>query len=457
MMSDAERRRAEIVRADKQRVWHPYTPMDRYIAETDPLVIDRASGSMLHDVDGKSYIDANASWWVSTLGHGHPRLVEAMTRQAQRLCHVSLAGVAHEGAAMLAEELCAVAPEGLTRVFYSDDGSTAVEAAIKMAAQLWRNEGRPEKKRFVALDGAFHGETVGAASLGGIEVFRKPYAGVLFECLRVPPPVNGEREEGDASGAGDGGEAGGYGAVFGALVKLLAERGDEIAGVVLEPLVQGATGMRMYPASYLSAAKRACAEHDVLLIADEVFTGYGRTGEMWACDRAGISPDILCTAKGFSGGILPMAATLVSERVFDAFRGAPDRAFFYGHSYCGNPLGAAIAREALAVMREEEIVARARPKAARIAQAFADLAKVPGVASVRSLGMIGALDLAEDVSYLGQTGWRVYEEARRRGAYLRPLGDVVYVAPALNIGDDVLDRLLEIVGESVRAAVSSGG
>jgi adenosylmethionine-8-amino-7-oxononanoate aminotransferase len=437
LMSD-EARRAGIVRADKRSVWHPYTPMDRYIESIDPLVIDRAEGALLFDADGRSYIDASSSWWVSTLGHNHPRLVAALVRQAGRLCHTSLAGITHEGAALLAEELLAVAPAGLARVFYSDDGSTAVEAAIKMAAQLWRNEGRPEKKRFVALDGAFHGETVGAASLGGIEVFRRPFAGVLFDCLRVPIA-----ETDDVS----------YAAVFSALEELLATRGHELAAVVLEPLVQGAAGMRIYPDSYLQRARRACTEHDVLLVADEVFTGYGRVGPMWACERAGVSPDILCTAKGFSGGMLPMAATLVTERVFRAFGGPPERAFFYGHSYGGNPLGAAVAREVLAVLREEDILARARPKAARIAGAFADMASSPGVAAARSIGMIGALDLDAGRGYLGQAGWRVYDEARRRGAYLRPLGDVVYIAPPLTIPDATLDRLLEVVAESVRAAV----
>ena len=430
------RSREDIVRADKRFVWHPYTPMDRYIDATDPLVIERAEGALLFDADGRDYIDASSSWWVSTLGHNHPRLVSALARQASRLCHTSLAGITHENAALLAEEIAAVAPPGLSRVFYSDDGSTAVEAAIKMAAQLWRNEGRPEKSRFVALDGAFHGETVGAASLGGIEVFRRPFAGVLFECLHVPFP---------------GGEDP-YGPVFGALERLLATNGHEIAAVVLEPLVQGAAGMRMYPEAYLERARRACTAHDVLLIVDEVFTGYGRTGPMWACDRAGVSPDILCTAKGFSGGMLPMSATLATERVFDAFRGPPDRAFFYGHSYGGNPLGAAVAREVLAVLRDEDILARAAIKATKIADAFATMAHLPGVTGARSLGMIGALDLAAGPSYLGGTGWRVYEEARARGVYLRPLGDVVYVAPPINIADDLLDRLLEVVAASVRAA-----
>lgn len=432
-----EARRAGIVRADKRFIWHPYTPMDRYIEATDPLVIDRAEGALLFDVDGRSYIDANASWWVSALGHNHPRLVSALTRQASRLSHVALAGITHETAARLAEELVAVAPPGLARVFFSDDGSTAVEAAIKMAAQHWRNRGRPEKTRFVALDGAFHGETVGASSLGGIEVFRRPFGGVLFECLRVPFP---------------GGEES-YSDVFSALEELLRAQGQEIAAVVLEPLVQGVSGMRIYPESYLARARRACSEHDVLLVVDEVFTGYGRTGTMWACERAGVTPDLLCAGKGFSGGMLPMGVTLATERVFDAFRGPPENALLYGHSYCGNPLGAAVAREVLAVFRDEDVLAAAAPKAARIAEAFAAMGEIPGVAGARSIGMIGALDLTRGPRYFGDEGWRVYDEARARGVYLRPLGDVVYIAPPLNIADDLLDRLLSVVEASVRAVL----
>lgn len=432
--------RKEIVALDKRRVWHPYTPMRRYIDEVDPLVIERSEGSRLFDVDGRSYIDANSSWWVATLGHNHPRLVEVLRGQASTLCHTSLAGVTHEPAARLAEELIGIAPAGLSRVFYSDDGSTAVEVALKLSLQKAQNEGEPRRRRFVALDGAFHGETIGAASLGGVEVFRRPFASVLLECIHVPPPSDDE----------------GYSRAFEALSRVLVDEGDEIAAVVLEPLVQGAAGMRMYGAEYLRRARDLCSERGVLLVVDEVFTGYGRTGSMWACDAAGISPDILCIAKGFTGGMLPMAATLVTEAVFEAFLGSPDRAFYYGHSYCGNPLGSAIAREVLAVFREEGILEKARVKAARIARAFADFAGVPGVLRTRSLGMIGALDLAAGPSYLGDAGWKVYAEARRRGAYLRPLGDVVYVAPPLTIPDADLDELLAIVGDSLGAACAAG-
>jgi adenosylmethionine-8-amino-7-oxononanoate aminotransferase len=435
----AATKRAGIVRADKACLWHPYTPMARYLDEVDPLVIERAEGARLYDVDGRSYLDANSSWWVALLGHGHPRIVAALREQAGRLCHTSLAGVTHEGAARLSEELVAVAPPGLEKVFFSDDGSTAVEVALKLAVQLFWNEGRPRKKRFVALDGAFHGETIGATSLGGVEVFRRPFAGVVMDCVHVPTP---------------GDSAADHGAAFDALAEVIARDADELAAVVLEPRVQGAAGMLVYDAEYLRRARALCDAHDVLLVIDEVFTGYGRTGPMWACEAAGVRPDLLCTAKGFTAGTLPMAATLATRRVFDAFLGAPDKAFYYGHSFCGNPLGAAIAREVLAVYRDEEVLARAAPKAARIEAAFRSLAELPGVVRPRALGMIGAADLAASASYLGGAGWRVYDEARRRGAYLRPLGDTVYVAPPLTIPDADLDELLAIVRASVEAVVA---
>ncbi|EYF04781.1 adenosylmethionine--8-amino-7-oxononanoate transaminase [Chondromyces apiculatus] len=435
--------RDTLIRLDKQYVWHPYTPMRRYIDDVDPLVIARAEGARLHDVDGKSYIDANSSWWVATLGHNHPRLVEALRRQAETMCHVSLAGVTHQPAAELGEALVKAAPRGLSRVFYSDNGSTAVEVAIKLAIQYWRNVGRPEKRRFVALEGAFHGETLGATSLCGVEVFRRPFAGAVMECLFVPPP-SPEEPRGLA-----------HEKAFKALEEALAQGRSEIAAVVLEPLVQGSTGMRMYDPELLRRARALCDAHEVLLVIDEVFTGYGRTGGMWACASAGVTPDVMCVGKGFTGGMLPMAATLVKETLFEAFL-APENTFYYGHSFCGNPLGAAVALEVLRVFEEEQILAHAAPKAARIKQAFEEMGQLPGVSNARALGMIGALDLRPGASYLGDLGWRAYAEARRLGVYLRPLGDVIYVAPPLTIAEEVLDELLEVVRRSVLFALGQG-
>ncbi len=438
-MSDSRRER--IVALDKQRVWHPYTAMQQYREGVEPLVIASARGSRLLDVEGRSYIDGNASWWTATLGHAHPRLIAALERQAATLDHTALAGIAHEPAAELAEAVCSVAPAGLEHVFFSDNGSTAVEVALKLSLQYWAQNGRPARRRFLALEDAFHGETLGATALGGVEVFRRPFAGVLLDCLHVPPP----RDPATASHA------------FEALERAVRENADSLAGVVLEPVVQGAAGMRIYDPAYLRHARELCDRFDLFLILDEVFTGYGRTGPFWACEHAGVAPDLLCTAKGFSGGMLPMAATLASERIFEGFLGEAERAFYYGHTFCGNPLGAALALEVLRVFEEEQVLDRAKAKAERIAAAFAAFAKLPGVARSRALGMVGALDLEGDEGYLARAGWRVYDAARERGAYLRPLGNVVYVTPSLNIPDADLERLLEVVGESVEVAISAGG
>ena len=431
-------KRDDIVARDKRFVWHPYTQMKRYVEETDPFVIERAQGSILTDVDGKRYIDGNSSWWVASLGHNHPRLVRALTNQAQKLCHVSLAGVTHEPIATLGERLIAVAPKGIERAFFSDDGSTALEAAIKMAVGYHQHRGDSDRTDFVSLCDAFHGETLGVTALGGVELFRKSFASLLMNVHFAPPPKAHEDETGPAAQALDA---------------LLAKHGRQIAGMVLEPLVQGATGMRFYPAWYLRFAKERCAARGVLLIIDEVFTGYGRTGTFWASEQASVTPDILCTAKAFSGGMFPMAATLVTDAVYEAFLGPPEKAFYYGHSFAGNPLGARVALEVLDVMRDEKIVEGVEPRRALIAKTFSRLGSHPGVLEPRTLGMIGALDLSAGGSYLGQAGWRVFQEARRRGAYLRPLGDVVYVAPPLNIPLAELEELLAIVEASVAVAL----
>lgn len=424
--------RDEILALDRAHAWHPYTSVDVW-EKTAPLVIARAAESSLFDVDGRRYLDGNSSWWVAALGHAHPRLLKVLREQAATLDHCAFAGITHEPSARLAAELTAVAPPGLTRVFYTDNGSGSIEVAIKVALQHWKIRGGASAKkiRFVALDGAYHGDTLGPTSLGGVEVFRRPYQDVLFDVVHAPFPAEGA-----------------YARAFETMSELITKEHATIAGVVVEPIVQGAAGMRTYDPRYLTALRELTTKHDVLLIVDEVFTGYGRTGKMWACDHAGITPDLMCIGKVFSS-ILPMAATLVTDAVYDAFRGGGrERALYYGHTFCGNPIGAALAREVLAIYRDEDVVARALPKAAKIAAAFEKIATLPGVERVRTLGMIGAADLS-GAGYLGEAGWRVYEEALKRGAYLRPLGDTVYVCPPLVISDSDLDDLLCILQESL--------
>lgn len=417
--------RDEILRLDRAHVWHPYTNVDAW-EKASPLVIARASGASLFDVDGKRYLDGNSSWWVAALGHAHPRLMKVLREAPEVLDHVAFAGMTHEPGARLAEELVAVAPPGLEHVFYTDNGSGSIEVALKVALQHWKQRGRSAKTRFVALDGAYHGDTIGPTSLGGVEVFKRPYAEILFECIRAPFPQ-----------------------AFEAMERLIRDDAETIAGVFVEPMVQGAAGMRMYEAAYLRSLRDVTKQHDVLLIADEVFSGYGRTGKMWACDHARITPDVMCIGKVFSS-IFPMAATMVTNDVYDSFRGSStDATLWYGHTFCGNPIGAALAREVLAIYREEQIVERVQAKAAKIKAAFDRIAKLPGVESVRTLGMIGAADLGGATDYTNDAGWRVYEEALRRGAYLRPLGNTVYVCPPLVISDAELDELLGILEMSI--------
>jgi adenosylmethionine-8-amino-7-oxononanoate aminotransferase len=411
--------------------------MDHW-AETDPIVVSRAEGAWLEDVDGRRYLDGNASWGVAALGHSHPRLVRALDAQARALPHCSLFGIAHEPASRLARELVAIAPVGLTRAFFVDNGSTAVDAAVKMCAQGWRQLGAPGKTRFVALDGAFHGDTVGATSLGGVQVFRRPFAGVTFECVHAPFP------DPDACDR-----------ALSAIARTLAEGAGTIAAVFVEPIVQGAAGMRVYGADFLRELRALCDRYEAWLVADEVFTGYGRTGPMWACEHAGIAPDIMCIGKAQSA-MVPMGAVLTGETVFHAFAGSRDRAFLHGHTFCGNPLGAALALEVLAIYRDERVLHQVAQKGPLISRAFERLSSRAGVERVRSIGMVGAADLADPTAgYLGGIGWRVYQEARKRGAYLRPLGSTVYVCPPLTISERDLDTLLMVLDESVCAATEA--
>lgn len=428
--------RDRLIALERAHVWPPYTPSLRHEGE-DPLVVASAEGPYLFDVDGRRYVDASSSWWSQTLGHRHPRLVRALVDQASRLTHVAAGGATHAPVAELAAELAAIAPPGLTRTHFSDDGSTAVEVAIKIAAQYWRQNGRPRRHVFVALGHAYHGDTLGAASLAAIEEFAGIFAPLLFEVWRPPAPD----------------ETSGWDPVLSRLEAMLKERADEIAGVFVEPLIQGASGMRMHPASVLAELRRMTQAIDTFLIADEVFTGYGRTGRMWAVDHAGITPDLLCMGKGFTAGILPMGATMATARLYDGFRGGNDRALLHGHTFCGHPLGAAVAREVLAIYRDEAVLEGVNLRAPRIAAAFERMAAIPGVLRTRSLGIVGAADLGEPGYGGSGLGWAVSRAARERGIHLRPLGDTVYTVPPLNVPLEVLDALLEGVEDSLRAVL----
>jgi len=414
--------------------------MDVYIQSARPLVIERAEGTRIFDKNGRSYIDGNSSWWTALLGHNHPRLVSALREQATSLCHVALGGIIHESAAHLALRLAALCP-GLPHVFFSDNGSTAVEAAMKMALQYQAQVGAPARTEFLALDGAFHGETLGVTALSGVGAFRAPFSSAIVSARRLPSPADPEV---------------GLEAALTALECALQEA-STVAALVLEPLVQGAGGMRVYSPLYLKRARELTAQAGVLLIVDEVFTGFGRTGTFWASSQAEIIPDVLCAAKGLSGGLLPLAATLASSRVFEAFWGGKERAFYYGHTYAGNPLGTRVALEVLSVYEDENVLGVAQERAQQLALGLERFRAMPGVEQVRSLGMIAAFDLGGNANYLQPLGWEVYQEALERGAYLRPLGNVIYAAPPLNIPSADLQELLDILEKSVRVVLERHG
>ncbi len=432
--------RQDLIAIDRKHVWRPYTSSEDH-ERKEPLVISRAEGQWLYDASGKRFLDASGSWWCNNLGHGHPRLREALVRQASDMMHCTFAGVTHEPAALLAQELTHVAPEGLTRVFYSDNGSTSVEVALKIAFQYWQQNGQPKRRRFIALPGGYHGDTIGVMSVSAVSEFSAVFDPLLFDTIR-----------GDDPGVHADGQEAGWEHLVTQIEATLDLHGDTIAGLVIEPLVQGSAGMRMYSPALLRRMRRACDRAGTFLICDEVFTGFGRTGEMWASDHADIAPDLLCTAKGLSGGVLPFSATLATERIYDGFRGDKTRALMHGHTFCGNPLGAAVAREVLAIYREEDVLSQAKESAQTLATAIADMNGIEGVRRTRSCGMVAAIDLG-DAGYYGPIGWEVHEEALARGAHMRPLGNTVYVIPSLTIPRDDLDTLLRVLRESIEATL----
>jgi adenosylmethionine-8-amino-7-oxononanoate aminotransferase len=418
---------------DQQHIWHPFTQMRDWSRE-EPLVIEGGEGTDLIDSEGRRYIDGVSSLWCNVHGHRHPTIDDAVRSQLDRLAHSTLLGLTHAPAAELAARLAGIAPPGLTRVFYSDSGSTATEVALKMAFQHWQQRGgqHVRRTRFVCLRDAYHGDTLGAVSVGGIELFHGTYGPLLFEA--------------DAVDASDPAE----------LERTLDRRGEEVAAVIVEPLVQGAAGMRVQPPGYLRRVRDACDRHGTFLICDEVATGFGRTGTMFACEQERVAPDFLCLGKGLTGGYLPLAATLATEHVHEGFLGSHDeyRTFFHGHTFTGNPIACAAALASLDAFEDEHTLLRLQPKIRLLWDRLEPVAAMPEVAEVRGRGMMVGIDLGEHDPAL-RLGHRVTLEARRRGAIIRPLGDVVVLMPALAISKPDLRRLVEIASDSIRAAVAS--
>lgn len=423
------------------RVWYPYTQMQGLAA---PIEIARAEGAWLEASDGRRYLDAISSWWVTLHGHAHPGIAAAIAHQARELEQVILAGFTHRPAEELAERLVGLAPPGLTRVFYSDDGSTAVEVALKMALQSWQQRDEPQRRRIVALEHAYHGDTLGAMAVSAASAFTAPFAELLFAVERVPTaycyrcPV-GRRRESCAIECLE------------PLARLLAVHGNQVAAVIVEPLLQGAGGMIVQPSEFLRGVRQLCDQHGVLLIADEVLTGFGRTGTLFACEQAGIAPDILCLSKGLTGGFMPLAATLTTEAVYAAFLHQDRRqTLFHGHSFTGNPLGCAAALASLQVFADEPVLERIAAIAAQHAARLQRLRHHPRVGDVRQAGTVAALELADaGAGYLADVGPRLQRYCLQQGVLLRPLGPVVYVLPPYCIQRSELDRIWDVIEASL--------
>jgi adenosylmethionine---8-amino-7-oxononanoate aminotransferase len=418
---------AALVEADRAHLWHPFTQQRDWAVE-QPVIVERAEGTDLIDVEGRRYIDGVSSLWCNVHGHRQPKIDAAIRDQLDRVAHSTMLGLSHPPAIELARRLVEIAPPGLTRVFYSDSGSTATEIALKMAFQYWRQQGDDRRTRFVSLREAYHGDTIGSVSVGGIDLFHATYRPLLFDTLSAEP---GDIDD---------------------MRRLFEAHPGEIAAVIVEPLVQGAAGMIVHPEGYLSAVRELCDEHGTLLICDEVAVGFGRTGRMWACEHEDVAPDLMCVAKGLTGGYLPLAATLASERIYEGFLGdhTAYRTFFHGHTYTGNPLACAAALATLDVFEDDRTLERLAPKIDLLAELLEPIAARDDVAEVRRRGFMTGIELTGYPPEL-RVGHRVTLEARARGAIVRPLGDVIVLMPPLAISEVDLTRLLEIVSAAIEA------
>ena len=441
----------EILELERKYVWPPYTQAAVYFSTPHP-VIERAEGVFLYDTEGKRYYDMIASWWVNLHGHNHPALNQALIDQVGKVAHCAMASQTHEAAVRLAAELVELMPPDMTRVFYSDDGSTAVEVAMKMAFQYFQNIGESKRTRFAAFTNAYHGDTLGTVAVGGVELFHEVFRPTLFPVVRIPAPTCRAVPYGESDA--DCGPA-----CFEDIKAALLPHVDELCAVLIEPLVQGATGMAMYSPHVLAELRAFCDEHGILIIDDEVAMGFGRTGKAWAFEHADMVPDIVCAAKGLTGGYLPLAVTIASEKIYEAFLGeaGDTRTFYHGHSFTGNPLGAAISRASMKLLREErlpELPAKTRA----LGEVLDGYRSAPWAREVRQWGMVGAFDLCHrdgsvpDPS-LG-TGRAVASKALEHGIYLRPLGDTIYFMPPLSITEaelkDMAERLANAIDEVVK-------
>ena len=448
----------DLVKLDKEFIWHPFTQMADWLSE-EPIIIAEGDGRYLVDVQGRRYLDGVSSLWVTVHGHRQPDISWAITEQLGRIAHSTFLGLSNVPAVKLARELIGVCPKNLRKVFYSDNGSTAVEVALKMAFQYWnqRKDPRPEKTRFMSFTNAYHGDSIGAVSVGGIDLFHKTYKPMLFDSIKVNSPYCYRCHLGKE-------RPGCQMACLAELEEIFERHHREVAAVIMEPLVQGAGGMLVFPQGYSRCVAELAHKYGVLVIADEVASGFGRTGKMFACQHDNIEPDLMAVAKGITGGYLPLAATLTTGDVFDAFCGPyqADRTFFHGHTYTANPLACAAALANLDVMKREDTLGKLQEKIGYLEDRLKTFCKLAHVGDVRQLGFMVGIELVRDrdtkepYAKAEKVGIRVTKEARSRGLIIRPLGDVIVLMPPLGINTDELSKLLDITYQSIKSVTETG-
>ena len=444
----------DVMQRDLSVVWHPCTQMKDH--ENLPLVpIKKASGVFLEDFEGNQYIDAISSWWVNLFGHSNPVVNNAVKNQLDQLEHVLLAGFTHETVIELSERLVGVTPEGLSKCFYADNGSSAVEVALKMSFHYWLNQGKKNKRYFVSLENSYHGETLGALAVGDVALYKKTYQPLLMDNITVPSPDSYLREKGETPSQFAERQ-------FEKLEQVLKTRGEEICAIILEPLVQCAGYMRMYDPVYLEKVRKACDQYEVHLIADEIAVGFGRTGTLFACEQAGVSPDFMCLSKGLTGGYLPLSVVLTNDTIDSAFYDDYEKvsAFLHSHSYTGNPLGCAAALATLDIFANENVIENNKKLSAVIADAIEPLKSHPQVSDVRQTGMIAAIEMAknpetcEPYPWQERRGLRVYQHALSEGVLLRPLGDVIYMMPPYVINAEQIKKVVDVAARGIDLATA---
>jgi len=451
-MSDRTKKLGEL---DKEFVWHPFTQMREY-EQKEPMVIEKGEGVYLYDSEGNKYIDGVSSLWVNIHGHKVPEIDEAIKKQIDNISHSTLLGITNPPAAKLAEELIKICPKGLKKVFYSGDGASAVEVALKMSFQYWKNKNKPEKTKFISLENGYHGDTLGAVSVGGIDLFHSTFKDLLFDTYKAPSyycyrcPLNKEYPSCNIACADE-------------VEKILSEHHEEICAVILEPYVQAAGGMIVSPEGYLKKVRQYCDRYDVLLILDEVATGFGRTGEMFACQHEDVTPDILVLGKGMTGGYLPLSATITNQKVYDAFLGDYEeyKTFFHGHSYAGNPISCAASIANIGVFKKNNTLVELEEKIEYFENELKEFSGLEHVGNVRNKGLMAGIELVKDkkskkpYEAVEKMGWEVADKAMENEVLLRPLGNVVVLMPPIGIPMEDLKKLMRVTYQSIKEATES--